>query len=100
MDFGPMTDAGFRTFGRAAIYTPAGGDPVAVTIILDAPVETVGLGATGARIPGYRAKLRKSEIAAPKRGDQVTSGGLTFKLQAAPTLDAEGLAWALDLEKQ
>lgn len=99
-DFSVVDEAVFAEFGRAATYTPQAGAPVAVTVVLDQPVETAGVGALRGRVPATRIRLRKSEVAAPKRGDSVTIAAQTYKVESAPVLDAEGLVWTVGLEKQ
>jgi len=90
-------NAGFRTFGRSATYTPAGGDPIAVTVIVKTPEgDLSGIG-LGARRIGRVADVRSSEVASPAEGDTLTIGEESFIVRGAAP-DAERLAWSLDLD--
>lgn len=86
-------------FGESATYTPQGGMPVEVTVIVLRPRETAPLGQVGARGPKRLALLRKSEVSNPKRDDQLTVAGETLTLRAKPTLDDTGAVWRLDLSE-
>lgn len=100
LDTADLDLAVFDEFAEAVTYTPAaGGGPLAVTVILDRGVERSGLGELGTRVGGSVARLRASEVAAPKRGDTLAVGADTFKVMGAAR-DLAGTIWTLDLNKQ
>lgn len=90
-------NAGFRSFGQPATYTPAGGDPIVVTVIVSRPTETVGFGEAGFRGPAIVADLRAAEVASPGRGDALTISGTDYTVFAHPSADPEGLVHRLEL---
>ncbi|MBI4184917.1 MAG: hypothetical protein HY521_13080 [Proteobacteria bacterium] len=101
--FARMIDACFARLGSAATYTPAGGAGVAVTAIarrpdrLEAPLGTPGfrLG-PAAQAAALVADVRRSEVAAPARGDTLALGGLAYPVIEAE-IDSLGLVWRLVL---
>lgn len=94
---GKAVDTGFRTFGRAASYTPSGGSAADVTVIVRTPEGDLSGFSLGARRVGRVADVRASEVAAPAEGDTLTVGGESFRVRDA-TPDAERLVWSLDLD--
>lgn len=80
----------------AAVYTPGGGDPVAVRVIRQAPVEEFGFDQRriSSEVRVYR--LRRSEVASPAPGDRLVCDGETRIVQGQPELDSERLVWTLD----
>jgi hypothetical protein len=94
--FDDMDDAGFATFGEPATFTPAVGVSAACTVIVDRPIDGGGAGGLGQVKPLVVARLRKSEVAAPKEKDRITIAGTVYELKP-PRLDGLGLVWFLDL---
>lgn len=93
-----MTDACFQEFGDSATYTPAGGDPVAVSVIPSAPDEVVGVGRLGAVLPVVSVDVRVSEVANPQAGDGLTWNGQAYTL-TPPRRDPSGKVWKLGLNE-
>ncbi|MBC7282670.1 hypothetical protein [Hoeflea sp.] len=90
-------DAAFRAFGRDAVYTPAGGDPVEVRVLFPHPdriAEVAGIRHVG---PSQSIELRKSEVAAPKQGDIIEIDGKSYKLGQPMQPDARRLKWSADI---
>jgi hypothetical protein len=97
--FQGAVDATFAAFGIDAVYTPAGGDPVAVRVIARRPDTIVGFGETRIHAEAATFELRASEVASPRPGDQLTVGGETFAIQGEPERrDPERLVWTLDAQ--
>ncbi|MEX2648151.1 MAG: hypothetical protein WD673_03960 [Alphaproteobacteria bacterium] len=102
-------DSVFRLFGKAATYTPAGGDPVEVTVVPTVPRKSgdeasAGLGrALGAGVERdlATADLRVSEATAagierPVSGDRLAFGGDSYAIRRVE-LDGDRLTWRLVL---
>jgi len=82
MELGERTArAVMRRFGQDATYTPNGGDPVTVRVVLDRNVERTIAGMQGAtmesrtQLTGYTADIGDAD-----RGDTVTLGAETWRL--------------------
>ena len=90
-------DATFAAFGIDASYTPAGGEPVSVRVIARRPDTIVGFGETRIHAETATFELRASEVASPRRDDQLTVDGETFVVQGEPERrDADRLVWTAD----
>ncbi|MFN4229841.1 hypothetical protein [Parvibaculum sp.] len=86
-------DAAFRHMGRDAVYTPAGGEPLNVRVLFtrpDAMADVLGERRFG---PSQLIELRKSEVAAPKKGDLIAIDGRTYKLDQPSQPDDRRLKW-------
>lgn len=86
-------------FGVAAVYTPAGGSPVALEILLDEPHSFGDLGALGALQIGYVATVRDDDVPSPAAGDSLVVGARTFTVRRAEQ-DLSGAMWKLGLDLQ
>ena len=96
----------FDTFGVASDYRPADGGALSVRAIFGAPGEVERFASVGYSAPAHRARVLRSEVAAPKRGDTIAPldeghpyRHVTFRVAAPPTPDRLGLEWRLDLEE-
>lgn len=83
-------------FAEAAVFTPAGGGGVAITVLMARPQLSAGLGGLGISAPQRIALVRKSDVAAPARGDALAVGAETLIVKDI-TLDDSGLIWRLGL---
>jgi hypothetical protein len=95
--FAGAVDATFAAFGIDALYTPAGGEPVPVRVVVRRPDTIVGFG--DARIHAEIAilELRAAEVASPRPGDQLALDGETFIVQGEPERrDPDRLVWSQD----
>lgn len=98
IDHAALNDTCFDTFGEAATYTPAGGSAAAVTVIVAAPDQVIGLGSIGAIVPDVVVDLRVSEVAAPAKGDAITVRSIGY-LVATVQRDASGTINKLGLDE-
>lgn len=86
--------ATYATFGEEAAWTPvAGGGPLPVSVRRREGDEEGRFGRSEAVLPTTFIAVRRSEIAAPAKGDLVAIGADTFKIIAAPQLAARGTQW-------
>lgn len=100
-----LLDALYDSFGEPARWTPAGGGAaVAVTVRRRGEDVDVGMGAAQALVWQDLIRVRRSEIAAASRGDQVeildpeTGATLeTLRLGADPRLVKNGAEWACEV---
>lgn len=74
-----LDDSCFELFGVAGTYTPAVGDPVAVTVIINRDVELVGSDAVVVERRHVLA-FRKREVSIPKRAETCVVDAETFKM--------------------
>jgi hypothetical protein len=96
--FGDAVDATFAAFGIDAVYTPAGGEPVEVRIIVRRPDTIIGFGETRIHAESATFEVRASEVASPRPGDQLTAGSDIFVIQGEPERrDPDRLVWHLDV---
>lgn len=75
-----------RHMGEAASYQRASGAPIALRVIWSAPSDVVALsGVSSARAIGRHASVLAADLAgvAPVRGDLVTIGGTTYRVDDA-----------------
>ena len=77
-------DATFAAFGIDAVYTPAGGDPVAVRVIASRPDTIVGFGETRIHAETATFEVRASKVANPRPGDRIALDGENFIVQGEP----------------
>jgi hypothetical protein len=95
--FQGAVDATFAAFGIDAVYTPAGGEPVPVRVIVRRPDTIVGFGETRIHAESATFEVRASEVAGPRQGDLLTVGGEAFVIQGEPERrDSDRLVWDLD----
>ncbi len=85
-----------RTFGQAATYYPRFGPAVACTVVLDQALEPRRAGDIEIRVPVRVVRVRKSEIAEPRRDDKIQVGDQLMTIQSA-SLDIEGVMWTVGL---
>jgi hypothetical protein len=94
--FAGAVDATFAAFGIEAVYTPAGGEPVAVRVIARRPDTIVGVGETRIHAETATFEVRASDVASPRPGDQLTLGSVIFVVQGEPERrDPDRLVWSL-----
>jgi hypothetical protein len=96
--FQDAVDATFAAFGIDAIYTPAGGEPLAVRVIARRPDTIVGFGEMRIHAETATFEVRASEVANPRPGDQLAVDGKTFVIQGEPERrDPDRLVWTVDV---
>jgi len=83
--------------GRDAVYTPEGGAPMPVRIIVRRADEVTGFGEARLWSETTRIDLRVAEVANPRPGDQLAIDGGAFLIQGEPVRDHERLVWTVDL---
>ena len=84
--FAAATDDLFSDENMAcpAIYRVGGAGPeVVVRVIFSAPVRDMAFGNSGVAAREILARVRLSEIAAPKRGDALQIDATTYKVEQA-----------------
>lgn len=94
---GRAIDAAFRTWGVDAAYTPAGGAPRTIRVLLSRPDEIVDVGGFAHVGAATMVEIRKSEIATPKKGDGLTIDGEAYKLGEPRQPDGRRLKWRASL---
>jgi hypothetical protein len=95
--FAGAVDATFAAFGIDALYTPAGGEPVPVRVVVRRPDTIVGFGDTRIHAETAILELRAIEVASPRPGDQLALDGETFIVQGEPERrDPDRLVWSQD----
>lgn len=90
-------DAAFRTWGVDASYTPAGGASRVIRVLLSRPDEIVDVGGFAQVGAATMVEIRKSEVAAPKKGDGLTVDGKAYKLGEPRQPDGRRLKWRASL---
>ena len=85
----------------AAAYTPAGGAPLAIRVIRSRPtLEMRGFGGSQVVHDIDTIELQASDVAQPARGDTLTIGTGSFRVDEDPVLDVEGLTWRCGIVAQ
>ena len=73
------------------------GGPIPVRVIARRPDTIVGFGETRIHAETATFEVRVSEVANPRRDDQLTMDGATFVIQGEPERrDPDRLVWSLD----
>jgi hypothetical protein len=95
--FQDAVDATFAAFGINAMYTSAGGEPLAVRVIAKRPDTILGFGETRIHTETATFELRASEVANLRPDDQLAVGAETFVIQGEPERrDPDRLVWTLE----
>ena len=89
----------YRIFGKDATYTPNGGSPSTVKVLVRRPDELVEFGETQVRSEKALFEVRVSEAAIPLNGTMLYDG-ITYDIQAANREDPDRLTWTLDVQPQ
>lgn len=84
---------------KAATYSPVSGAPVSVRAILTSPSSIVYPFESPVSVEGYMVDVRKSEVAQPVEGDEITIGSDTYTVRSVKP-DTERLVWRLEIDKQ
>ena len=96
--FARMVDDLHAHLGQAAAYTPANGQPIAVTVITKRPDREIDVGVSGLQLPTQQADIRVSELpSGAARGDTLDLGGESFIVRRI-TKDGPRLVATLDLD--
>ena len=98
--FAAALGALFRAPGSAAaLFTPAGGVPQQIRIVIEQPDEDKVIGRGRVVEGSLSIGIQRSDVPQPAKGDLVeltdtAIGGVTkLKLYGQPRLDAQGLSW-------
>jgi hypothetical protein len=83
--FRGAVDTTFAAFGIDAVYTPAGGEPVSVRVIVRRPDTIVGFGETRIHAETASFEVQTSEVASPRPGDQFMVGDEHMSFRASPS---------------
>lgn len=96
-----MVDAIFDAPDMAvtATYKPKAGGTISVKVIQRTPESRKSMFQTNTYQAAYGADVRKTEVAAPVEGDEITIDSDDFKVRKA-VADDKKLVWLLDLEKK
>lgn len=86
-------------FGVTATYTPSGGAPASIPVILDQPHSIGDLGALGALQIGFTVTVRADDVASPAKGDAIAIGSRSFLVTRCEQ-DISGGFWTLGLDLQ
>lgn len=91
-------DTHYSVFGVAAVYSPAGGDPVDVTVIVeDRSLDTQDGRSVRHRVSVLSARVRKAEVAALNRGDSISIEDETTTYTIVPSAAvSDGLEWTFE----
>ena len=100
--FSCALDALFRdpSLGRAAVYEPESGEPVAVRVIARRADAVTEFGGGRLWSETTRLDLRVAEVSNPRPGDRIVVDGEAFVVQGEPMRDRERLVWTLDLRPE
>jgi hypothetical protein len=85
-------------FGSSATFTPDGGSPVSLTVVHSRSSDAVALGAAQIMADIHFVRIRVADVTLPASGDQIEIAGVSYRLNAAPELDAQGVVWTCSIE--
>ena len=88
---------GDPNMARDAVYTPEGGAPILVRVVLRRADEVTGFGDARLWSETTRVDLRVAEVPAPRPGDRIEIDSELFLIQGEPVRDRERLVWTVDL---
>ena len=94
-----MLAAVYRTYGRSAVWTPAGGGEPLTPVVRHVQKDVVeGFGQGESLVRSNVLYVRVSEVTDPRQDDGVEvsrpAGGVdTFVITADPRLEPDGLEW-------
>jgi len=74
--------------GADATYTPSGGSPSAVRVVVEHDVELVSVGVSDVSDRRTVIGVRKSDIASPGRGDTILVGSTTYTVDVVISDDS------------
>lgn len=77
--------------GEQATWRPGGAGGSPIRVIRRQPDQVVGFGDTRALLPTVLLEMRVVDAPTLAEGDAIVIGGSTFRILAAPKLDALGL---------
>ena len=83
--------------GAQAHYTPDGGTPVLVRVVMRRADEITGFGEARLWSETTRVDLLVAEVPNPRPGERIEIDGEAFVIQGEPVRDRERLVWTLDL---
>ena len=83
--------------GVEAHYTPDGGAPVLVRVVMRRADEITGFGDARLWSETTRIDLHAAEVPNPRPGDRVEIDGEAFLIQGEPVRDRQRLVWTVDL---
>ena len=97
--FGTALDVLFAdpNIGRDAVYTPEGGAPVLVRVVVRRADAITEFGEARLWSETTRIDLRVAEVQAPRPGDRIEIEGEAFLIHGEPVRDRERLVWTVDL---
>lgn len=88
----------YRAFGVAAVWTRvSGGTPLTPTVRHRSEDEPIDFGDSSMLSRSNRAWVRKSEVAAPQKGDTFVDAEGTFRVIADPKLEPNGQEWLCEV---
>lgn len=83
----------------AAVFTPSGGQPIDLRVVSSQESREASLRGGGRVIRDTNVvEIRRSDVAALRKGDALTIGRDNFRLSEGARLDVEGLTWICPLE--
>lgn len=98
MAFSAMFDALFAdpNMAQDAIYTPSGGDPVSVRVLLRQPDVAADPFGSSTLSASTLVEARVSDIPDPASGDTITVAGTAYTIQGAPRRDETRSVWSME----
>ena len=88
---------GDPNMARDAVYTPDGGIPQLLRVVLRRADDVSSFGDARLWSETTRVDLRVAEVPAPRPGDRIEIDGEAFLIQGEPVRDRERLVWTVDL---
>lgn len=77
-------DTQFALLGKAATYTPAGGEAASITVIPVQPDQVPEYQTTRVQVETTLFHVRVSEVAAPVAGGSIVYGGTSYTIKGKP----------------
>lgn len=88
-----LADLHASDMATAAVYTPAGGDPIEIRVVLSVPSREFSLNEGRLMLGTHELQVRRIDVAQPAIGDAVTINGEDLRINSEPMLDVEGVSW-------
>lgn len=92
-----VLDSLFTQFGQDALLTPQSGEALLVRVVSRQADVVMEIGRGMVQSESFVFLIRSSDRFTPQSGDLLEVGEKSYKLQAPPTREQQGLVWKMEV---